>query len=150
MNDMIINGQKAKHVGFVGFHSPWKAEEMDIFDDIWGTPDGKRYVERYLQGDIVEYDWVKHGYIWTDGECHKASMGLPVYTLFPQYKSDKAYEDWCLQNNFAKLDEEAGRFVLGDDVFDDEFPWDYCPLFADYNECGDNKDCPYTGCPLHD
>lgn len=63
---------------------------------------------------------------------------------------DEQYADWCLNNNWMKLDKEAGLYVCGDDIFDDEFPWDYCPLFTDYNECDDNKDCPYTGCPLHE
>ena len=78
---MKINGTEAMHIGFVGFIPPWEGEEMDIFDDLWGTPDGKRYVERYLQGDIVEYNWVKHGYIWTDSEIHKAAMGQKVFTI---------------------------------------------------------------------
>ena len=79
-NKMVIEGQKAEHIGVVGFWSPWDADEYDIFDDLWGTADGKRYVERYVQQDIVPYDWTKHRYIWTDVEIHKASMGLPVTT----------------------------------------------------------------------
>lgn len=53
---MKINGMEAKHIGLVGWVAPWLGGECDIFDDLWGTPDGKRYVERYIQVDIVEYN----------------------------------------------------------------------------------------------
>ena len=69
---MKINGMTATHIGLVGFIPPWEGEENDIFDDLWGTPDGKRYVERYIQADIVEYDWIKHGFIWRDKDINKA------------------------------------------------------------------------------
>ena len=70
---MKINGTEAKHIGLVGFIPPWEGVEMDVFDDLWGTPDGKRYVERYFHGEVVQYDWMKHGFIWTDDEIHKAA-----------------------------------------------------------------------------
>ena len=105
-NEMIIEGQKAEHIGFVGFWSPWEADEYDIFDDLWGTPDGKRYVERYIFQDIVRYDWIKHGYIWTDKEIHKASMGLPVTTKERPYYSTKS-------------EPQTDNVLLEDDFYDE-------------------------------
>jgi hypothetical protein len=62
---MEINGMKAEHIGVVGFVAPWKNPNgYAIYEDLWGTNDGKRYVEDYFWGDIVEYNWLKHGYIW--------------------------------------------------------------------------------------
>lgn len=73
---MKINGKEATHIGLVGFIPPWEGEENDIFDDLWGTPDGKRYVERYIQADIIEYDWMKHGFIWRDKDINEAFKNI--------------------------------------------------------------------------
>ena len=101
-NEMIIEEQKAEHIGVVGFWSPWEGDGYDFFDDLWGTPDGKRYVERYITQDIVPYNWTEHGYIWTNKEIHKASMGLPVTTIKRPHHSlartnheSKERFEWC-------------------------------------------------------
>jgi len=59
---MKINGMEAKYLGTVGFEKDNPMNEV-----LYGTPDGKRYVELYMHGnDIVEYNWMKHGFIWFD------------------------------------------------------------------------------------
>ena len=88
---MKINGMVATHIGLVGFISPWDGDEFDIFDDIWGTPDGKRYVERYLQEDIVQYDWMKHGFIWRDEDRYKVSQGEKVFTIPKRQTEEKFF-----------------------------------------------------------
>ena len=87
---MKIKGMEAKHLGFVGWTAPWMGHEYDIFDDLWGTPDGKRYVERYVQGDVVEYNWKVHGYIWYKWVVEKETQ---KYTREHKGKSVELTED---------------------------------------------------------
>ena len=41
-----------------------------------------------------------------------------------QNEKDNEYADWCLENNWNKLDREAGLYVCGDDFFDYEYEED--------------------------
>lgn len=110
---MVINGMEAEYLGVVGFRAPWNAYENDIFDDLWGTPDGKRFVERYIQADIVEYDWIKHGFIWYEEEIKKHESQA----------NDKAYAEWCLENNWLRMDDQAYEYVTGENIKDDPDYW---------------------------
>ena len=81
---MKINGMEAKYIGEATHYFPWTVDEGYTSDAVWETEDGEKYVERYVQGDMVKYS-PEFGKIWTEEEWEKASKehakleDLPVY-----------------------------------------------------------------------
>lgn len=105
---MKINGMEAKHIGLVGWVAPWLGNEYDIFDNIWGTPDGKRYIERYFLCDIVEYNWQKHGYIWYDWviDKHYQDYIKEHKDMFDELEKVYAEEEYCIDEFPDLVDDE--------------------------------------------
>lgn len=121
---MKINGMEAIHGGLigVGFTPPWRAVGYgDIFDDVWVTPDGKHYVERYIQVDVVEYDPEKHGRIWTNEEidAHLLSKNLFLSKSTTGELFEKEYDDPISFEAIDLNDNEPERYDNIPDVWCD-------------------------------
>lgn len=82
--------------------------QLAIFDKVWV----EKFKEDERKEELAYYEKVAEKYAIEDLE-------LSEEDLIPWYKTDKEYADWCLFNNWLKLDKEAGIFVCGEDIFDD-------------------------------
>ena len=82
----------------------WKADdEMDNLYDL-GSGFNHLYINGEIKVDYFENVTIRY---WSHSDL--------------QNYLDLLYANWCLNNNWQKLDREAGLYVCGDDLFDEEY-----------------------------
>lgn len=64
-------------------------------------------------GMETEKEFATYGLTWLAEEINSLNYNPSV--------ADAEYADWCLTNNWMKLDNEAGIYVCGERLFDEEW-----------------------------
>lgn len=118
---LVVYGKeiKVKYVGEVVNCKPGEEWPGILAHEVWGSNDMRKFVYDSLLLTWHEYDSQKDGFIWKDGEWNETVFYKRVH---PECDAeDLAYEHWCLFNNYRKLDLQAGLFVCGENLFDQEW-----------------------------
>lgn len=113
---------EVNYIGFIASFGP--NDEVDIgdtTDDVYAAADGRKFVEVYITTSWREYDAEKDGPIWTEETWKAVEEQWSIHPDWVYPADDLLYEEWCLGNNWSKLDNEAGIYVCGEGLWDDDW-----------------------------
>ena len=97
-------------------------EYMERAIQRYGKFSSEQLEEKAMYEADGKLDEFTHRFIM-NGKIYHYDSGVDLHMIFAEEerKEDEAYADWCLQNNWLKLDERAACYVCGEDLMDEDW-----------------------------